>query len=275
VNGVRQIQTRHRQTGRGAFTLTEILMAVGILGIGLTMVASVFPVAVDQSRQSRDATMAALCARSVAATIRARRFNIVDWYHRYSPPTSSDKDKPVEISFAVLPEAWTEYNPESFLYDQTIIDGTTTHDRVYNPTLIQPLWTAGNFVAIVFITPITSGGPYRLTIAVFKSRGPTSSVPRPVINKPYTYTGGTNPIVPGEYLYDTNALRGEAYRLDYINPPYGNVKLYPTLPAPADPSSGVLDNSDPAHPRYYLSPSSPRFYTLPGAVAVYHTIVGD
>ena len=265
MNGVRQSQTRHRQTGRGAFTLTEILMAVGILGIGLTMVASVFPVAVDQSRQSRDATMAALCARSVAATIRARRFNILDWYHRYIPPTSSDKDKPVplsELAFAVLPEAWTEYNPESFLYDQTIIDGTTTHDRVYNPTLIQPLWLAGNFVATVFITPIAAGGPYRLTIAVFKSRGK-----KPINNKPYSLTAGsnTNPIVPGEYLYDTNAFRGEAYRLDYINPPTGNIKLYPTLPKT---QGGDTDT-------YPIPPDSPRYFTLPEAVAVYHTIVGD
>ena len=260
MNGVRQIQTRHRQTGRGAFTLTEILMAVGILGIGLTMVASVFPVAVDQSRQSRDATMAALCARSIAATIRARRFNILDWYHRYTPPASSEQDKPVEISFAVLPEAWTEYNPESFLYDQTIIDGTTTHDRVYNPTLIQPLWTAGNFVATVFITPIAAGGPYRLTIAVFKSRGK-----KPINNKPYSLTAGssTNPIVPGEYLYDTNAFRGEAYRLDYITAP--NIKLYPTLPKT---QGGDTDT-------YPIPPESTRYFTLPGAVAVYHTIVGD
>jgi len=34
---------------RAGFSLMEILMAVGILGVGMTMVASVFPVAVDQS----------------------------------------------------------------------------------------------------------------------------------------------------------------------------------------------------------------------------------
>jgi len=59
---------RKRRLG---FTLIEMLMAAGILGIGLTMVASIFPVAVDQSRRSRDQTMAALCARSVLAQTRA------------------------------------------------------------------------------------------------------------------------------------------------------------------------------------------------------------
>ena len=58
---------------RAAFTLTEMLIAAGILGIGLTMVASIFPVAIDQSRRSRDQTMAALCARSVLAQARADR----------------------------------------------------------------------------------------------------------------------------------------------------------------------------------------------------------
>jgi len=60
---------------RAAFTLTEMLMAAGILGIGLTMVASIFPVAIDQSRRSRDQTMAALCARSVLAQMRADRYS--------------------------------------------------------------------------------------------------------------------------------------------------------------------------------------------------------
>ena len=61
---------------RDAFTLTEMLMAAGILGIGLTMVASIFPVAVDQSRRSRDLTMAAAFGGhpAVAAFFVAFRF---------------------------------------------------------------------------------------------------------------------------------------------------------------------------------------------------------
>jgi len=241
-------------------------MAVGILGIGLTMVGSVFPVAVDQGRQSRDAMMAALCARSVAATIRARRFTVVDrcrLYFKTNMATTGLADKPVEIpnsSGVLIPfsQDFLEYNPNSFLYDQKSTDG---YYRAYNTvSTSQPLWLAGNFVAVVFATPVTADGPYRFTIVVFKSRGPTISVPRPVINKTYTGNPG-NPIVAGEYLYDTNALRGEAYRLDYIKTPTTTPQLFLTIPAV---QTGEVNPS-----------TASRFYTLPEALAVYHTIVGD
>jgi prepilin-type N-terminal cleavage/methylation domain-containing protein len=112
---------------RAGFTLTEILMATGILGIGLTMVASVFPVAVDQSRRSQDITMAALSARSVAAAMRANRDTILPWLRKkgrggYVKQTN-DSDRanwpPWEITrnqWAKIPGTMRGYNPNFFLY---------------------------------------------------------------------------------------------------------------------------------------------------------------
>ena len=45
---------RGRSTGRGGFTLMELMMAIGILGIGMVMAASVFPAALKENQLSND-----------------------------------------------------------------------------------------------------------------------------------------------------------------------------------------------------------------------------
>jgi len=117
-----------RRRGRG-FTLTEILMAVGILGVGLSMIAAVFPIAVDQDRRGRESTMAALCARSVVASMRAGHSTFAYDTHTYFGSNIGDatrRDIPTEYDassqsfFATtypttpsLPKAFREYNPTS------------------------------------------------------------------------------------------------------------------------------------------------------------------
>src|SRR6266446_1174955 len=49
---------------RGGFSFTEILFAVMILGIGFIMVAAMFPVALQQTDNSMQETVAAQVARS-------------------------------------------------------------------------------------------------------------------------------------------------------------------------------------------------------------------
>jgi len=52
---------------RRAFSLLEIMIAIGILGIGLVMVAAIFPVALDQHRRSTDDVMGNLVAANAEA----------------------------------------------------------------------------------------------------------------------------------------------------------------------------------------------------------------
>ncbi|MBE3134987.1 MAG: type II secretion system protein, partial [Acidobacteria bacterium] len=127
-----------KRHSRAGFTLTEILMATGILGVGLTMVASVFPVAVDQSRRSRDATMAAMCARSMAAYMRANRSEVLKWCR------VNAKSKTTLMGPSAVPYAIRMYNPVSFLYDVSK-DGTTKVRRKYNPEAPDyGPWAQGN-----------------------------------------------------------------------------------------------------------------------------------
>ena len=59
------------------FSLVEVLLAIGILSIGLTMVASAFPFGLYQTQLAVDSTNAALAAQSVASLLQARVERIV------------------------------------------------------------------------------------------------------------------------------------------------------------------------------------------------------
>ena len=64
------LRTPHRRM-RG-FTLIEILLAVFILGVGLTMVACIFPVGADFTRQNVEETVAGMVAENARAIILAK-----------------------------------------------------------------------------------------------------------------------------------------------------------------------------------------------------------
>src|SRR5690348_14150276 len=54
---------------RRAFSFTEILFAVMILGIGFIMIAAVFPVAIKQTAQTGEESIGASVAREATATL--------------------------------------------------------------------------------------------------------------------------------------------------------------------------------------------------------------
>lgn len=57
---------------RPAFTLAEVMFAVMILGIGFIMVAAIFPVALQQAKDSRDTCQASLVAQRAFQIIKMR-----------------------------------------------------------------------------------------------------------------------------------------------------------------------------------------------------------
>jgi prepilin-type N-terminal cleavage/methylation domain-containing protein len=339
-----------RRTGRG-FSLTEILMAVGILGIGMTMVASIFPVAVDQTRRANDYTMAALCARSMAATIRAKRAEFVNAHRTYfrglmtDTAKLNDRERPAEFGivtaeYTTLPVTDTKRNPG--LISTTADTIIAKNLRVYNPNMFLyeagrryetekpnittpfwPMWNAGNYVPIVYVTPIvptdkriynttppadpnglynTDGGPWRVTIVVFKSRGHSTGFSYGTTHSagdalhPRTKTWNQNALVAtsgeptfaagaGDYVIDRTRHSGEAYLIDFANidsaKTFGGAKGSATTP-PILLACGVSASSA----KYAIATVSvtadsaktsaaSMWYPLPGAVAVFHTIIGD
>jgi prepilin-type N-terminal cleavage/methylation domain-containing protein len=282
---------------RAGFTLTEILMATGILGIGLTMVASVFPVALDQSRRSQEQTMAALSARSVAAIIRARRDRVTKWLRVTS---ANAKDKTVEMTSEsstvdsdAAPFDLRNHNPNIFLYYNNPKRSYTR--GAYN------IWTTGGYVPVIFATPIAtqvtstapgvSYGPWRLTIVIYKATGmqPFGLNPDDTATylknwvtakgSGYPWRGGA-----GTYILDwtgptpttttTTNFRGEAFLVD---------KVVPNSASPGDPTMDKIvlctyAYGDPVRTGAAGAVSYEtllNWISLPGAVAVYHTILGD
>jgi hypothetical protein len=54
---------------RRAFSFAEVMFAVAILGVGFIMIAAIFPVATEQTRNTADEAVAAALARSAVTTI--------------------------------------------------------------------------------------------------------------------------------------------------------------------------------------------------------------
>jgi len=293
----------------------EILMAVGILGVGMTMVASVFPVAVDQSRRSRDLTMAALSARSVAAALRARRQEVVNSFRTpdgqgetFDGSTEAKTPKTARLSPTALPRELRCYNPRSFLYDDSTDGAGTKSARQYSDNLegIDGLWSAGSYVPVVFATPISNDpndnetnnaghGSWRITIVIYKSRGqqPEYLSQEPSSNWVWNEIKalGRNPGGAGSYIMDWrfNASveqpnnRGEAYKVQR----YIRSKTQQDVVVPAV-AFGKAPGARPGLPRFNafvaagstdchsLTNSIPsEWVSLPGAIAAYHTILGD
>jgi len=292
------------------YTLTEILMAVGVLGVGMTMVASVFPVAVDQSRRSTDTTMAALSARSTAANLRANRENIIQWCREGDPqfrdgatrhtcyvPTPSQRGSGVGLPPG-LPKEQRIYDPASFLYDGAETgSGSAKVVREYRVGEERyGLWSAGAYSTAVFATPIdptprtspnVSEGPWRITIVVFKGRGQAPEPDNLDEDPNNDTTFQDNPVRVGEYvLYynpNTNAnSRGEAFKVEkYVSE---NKLVFP--------AGAAIDTSRSTDPKVYIAGNTSgnplpirlasatqnnplNWLSLRGSIAAYHTILGD
>ena len=222
------------------FTLTEVLMAVGILGVGLTMVASIFPVAVDQSRRSQDQTSAALCARSVAAMLRVRHNSVLKTLR---PMGAGFQARPV-----LLLNPQLVYRPSWFLYgsDKRSYDGL-------------PLWEAGNYVARTSTMRTSTSGPHRLTLAICRSGGkPPLSILEETWNSYKNYYG----VRPGMYVvYRKTQFMG--YLVEHVA---SDKKGYLTVGQAYDGSIVIDDDG---------SPGKDSWSVVHDAVAVYHSYLGE
>jgi len=88
----------NRSAPRG-MTLVDLLLALGILAVGLSMIATVFPVAAEQTRDALDQSMAVVVARNAEATLRALAVS-----NDYPVTVANNSATPENTVFLALPE---------------------------------------------------------------------------------------------------------------------------------------------------------------------------
>lgn len=144
------------------FSLVEVLLAIGILSIGLTMVASAFPFGLYQTKLAVDSTNAALAAKSVASLLQAR----VDRIVAANLTAVNDNVKWVDGTWGIAfpgedgfddVEGCFVYNPYREMYALGAIEWTERDP--------------GDYRIYVWLKPMTSDpavGPWRATLIVCK-----------------------------------------------------------------------------------------------------------
>ena len=233
---------RHR-----GFTLTEVLMAVGILGVGLTMVASIFPVAVDQSRLSRDQTCAALCARSAAALLRVRHNKMLtDMRGNNSSATWC-----LTMRSYIFPDSVLVYAPSWFLYRDP-------SPRSYEDV---PRWRAGHYTYQIFTGRTTPSSPHRAVIAVCRTAGETPLVELGEVRAYWVNVAPALLSKPGTYALNASGGLTMGYQLAYVK---ADRTAYLSVGLPYI-GTGVIPDPNNTYAWWYLQ----------GAVAVFHTYVGE
>jgi type II secretory pathway pseudopilin PulG len=111
----------HRRNAPG-FSLMEVLLAVFILGIGLIMVATIFPVGADWTRQSTEDSVAQAIAQNAVATIQnyygpggVNRFQFDNLPSAASPTTAVDLQALPALTVIPIAERTYQYgNPSPF-----------------------------------------------------------------------------------------------------------------------------------------------------------------
>ncbi|HUU31564.1 MAG TPA: hypothetical protein VMY69_05625, partial [Phycisphaerae bacterium] len=142
------------------------------------------------------------------------------------------------------------YKPSAFLYTNLTKTVARTYDGVKT-------WDAGNYVARVFATPTSIGGPWRISIFVCRSigRGPTSDLwadaVKPTAGKP-------PPPGPGTYVVEKWRYGALGYLVDYVKDKIGYFAV----------GSNSLNDVT-------IASTSTNIQCVPDTVAVFHTMLGE
>ena len=142
-----ELKTMKNEPKKGGFSLTEILLAVGTLGIGMLFIAGTFLAGIHFSTISAEQTTAAIAADEAFAKIQLYSINLTN--------LAADQLKPYE--------ALRSIDPNEFAYPSTNIDAS--HKQYYWSALCRLLdsSTATRLVQVtIFVSrKVGSAASYR------------------------------------------------------------------------------------------------------------------
>jgi prepilin-type N-terminal cleavage/methylation domain-containing protein len=223
------VKSAIKQSG---FSLTEVLMAVGILSIAMMMIATMFPVAIYLTSVAAERTMAAIVADGAFAKIQLYGFenpsdpNFYQWTFDYeqahndpclgSSPCSAG-------SYDLFPDI-NEINPNEFSYPP--VDPCTNSRQYYWSALCKKLNSDPNdaqYVVTVFVARKTNPGltyywhdPYDCCDPNFSDRPRVidinmQNVPGEPNDKLEIVANKAKYVNPPTTIFDTNT--GQLYRV--------------------------------------------------------------
>jgi len=145
-----------RRFGNDGFSLTEVLIATGILTVGFVLIAGTFPVGIKLTALATERTIGAVAADEAFAKIQLYGF-----HPAHSDPSSWPLLKPTDPNTACVDYAYVaspsfrtnEYAPPDFVYPEFAYPSTDTGDirRYYWSAVCRHIVETGDVQVTVFV----------------------------------------------------------------------------------------------------------------------------
>ena len=91
--------------GMGGFSLTEVVIAMGVATVAFTSIIALFPLGLNMSKESYDETLSAMIAQTILADVKDQQYGRQNL--RYSPPNNPYFYKLIQVAGGVDPQKTT------------------------------------------------------------------------------------------------------------------------------------------------------------------------
>ncbi len=238
---------------RRGFTLMEILIAIFILTVGLVMVAAVFPVAANWTRQDAERTVAGLVARNAAALIKST-YTLQDM--TVDEPTSGNS---VPVNFTQPIEMLPNLSYKLPWQQRAYAFGANPPYPAANPGAATFYWTA--LASPLSAKDGSAPGKYTLYILVFKVNDHSqffTSTADPMVQDPSGGPGGrgaTDPYFIPEVLVSSTGITDANFPMDSEGIGMNSGTVFRKIPGGNGSSVASLPPIIPNEPVIFVPPS--------------------
>lgn len=242
-----------RRRARRGFTLMEILIAIFILTVGLVMVATVFPVAANWTRQDAERTVAGLIARNAAALIKST-YTVQDM-----TVVEPINGKTTPVTFTQHIEMLPNLSYKLPWAQRAYAFGANPPYPAGNPAAATFYWTA-------LVSPAADGaafGKFNLYILVFKVNDHSqlftfTSAADPVVQDPSGGPGGrgaTDPYFIPEVLVSSTGISDANFPMDSEGIGMNSGTVFRKIPGGSGSNVASLPPIIPNEPVIFVPPS--------------------
>lgn len=118
-----------------AFSLVEVVAAVGVVAIGIIAILGLLPAGLNSSRDTANETRAALMAQSVYTTLRSQPFDEIDLFGQ--PVKLSSQNGPLRLYSDINGNITNTESAESVFFLNLEFNNNPTNFPVSNPSRVN------------------------------------------------------------------------------------------------------------------------------------------